>query len=269
MPLISVIMGVYYRQNDLSTLSRAINSILNQTLADFELLICDDGSTSQTLKRLEQFAQNDKRVKLVRPGSTFSLPKKLNACLGEACGTLIARMDDDDFSHPRRFEKQVAYLNLHPEIAFVGCNVELQSGGRRVGCWKFPEYPEVRDFYMTQPFIHPALIFRREALDAVGGYSERKHQILCEDYDLLLRLYEKNCYGCNLQENLFTYSVSGNTKARRKMRHRWNEAVTRFQRFQALGKLPEALPYVAKPIAVGLIPEKLLIRIKQRNMKKV
>ena len=88
--------------------------------------------------------------------------------------------------------------------------------------------------------------------------------MLCEDYDLLLRLYEKGFRGANLQECLFDYTLPETAKGSRRMRHRWNEVVTRFQRFRALGRLPKALPYVVKPIVVGLLPEKFLEKVKGR-----
>ena len=116
---------------------------------------------------------------------------------------------------------------------------------------------------MVQPYIHPTLLFRREALAAVGGYSEEKHCILCEDYDLLLRLYAQGYSGANLQERLFDYTVPATAKGSRRMCHRWNEAVTRYRRFRQLGVLPGALPYVVKPLAVGLLPEPILRRWKE------
>ena len=263
LPLISVIMGVYYQRHDTTLLVRSVRSVLSQTYSDFELIICDDGSSDQAQEALDQLALQDSRVRLVRSGSLISLPQKLNACLKEARGSFIARMDDDDFSRPDRFEKQVKYMLQNPNAAFVGCNVALCRDGTQVGERKLPEFPEVRDFYFVQPYIHPALIFRRDVLVAEGGYSEDRHCILCEDYDLLLRLYAAGHRGINLQEILFDYTVSSTAKGNRKMYHRWNEAVTRWRRFRQLGVLPEALPFVIKPLIVGLIPEVLLRRLKE------
>ena len=172
-------------------------------------------------------------------------------------------MDDDDISRPERFAKQISYLQNHPDIAFVGCNVNLCRDGQSVGVRELPEYPEVKDFYMTQPYIHPALMFRREPLLAVGGYCEEKHCLLCEDYDLLLRLYTAAYRGSNMQEILFDYTIPTTAKGKRRMSHRWNESVTRWLRFRDLKCLPSALPYVIKPLAVGLLPEGLLRRLKK------
>lgn len=264
-PVISVLMGVFYRRESTALLQRSVESILAQSFADFELLLCDDGSSDAAKTLLEAYAAADKRVRIIRPGNAARLPVKLNACLREACGSFIARMDDDDDSHPERFEKQLAALAEHPDIAFAGCNVNLICEGIPAGTRCLPAYPQIRDFYMTQPYIHPALLFRREALDAIGGYSEDSRQLLCEDYDLLLRLYAKGYRGMNLQEALLDYSIRADGKSGRSMRHRLNEAVTRYERFKELGVLPRALPYVVKPLAVGLIPERLLSLIKDRR----
>ncbi len=99
----------------------------------------------------------------------------------------------------------------------------------------------------------------------MNGYSEDPRQLLCEDYDLLLRLYAAGYRGMNLQESLLDYTIPVTAKGSRKMRHRWNEAVTRYQRFRQLGLLPGVAPYVVKPLAVGLFPEKLLERMKRTN----
>lgn len=263
--MISVLMGVYYHKETLALLERSVESILAQTVSDLELLICDDGSRDEARRYLEQMAERDGRIRLVRPGACFSLPEKLNACLRAAKGEWIARMDDDDYAHPLRFEKQLAYLRLHPEILFLGTNVNLIRGGEFVGKRCLPSYPSVRDFYMTQPFIHPTLMFHREILEAVNGYSESNHCVLCEDYDLLLRLYTAGYRGANLQECLLDYTLPLKEKGKRTMKHRWNEVVTRYIRFRELELLPKALPWVIKPVIVGLLPEKLLGYLKRRK----
>jgi len=262
-PLISVIMGTLYTRDDLSQLKRAVDSILAQSYQNFELLICDDGSSDAAKRYLEIIAQSESRVKLTRKVGCLDLASKLNLCLSAAKGTYIARMDDDDYSHPNRLEKQMDYLLKHADIGFVGCNVRLLRNGKYVTDRYLPERPRVEDFYIVQPYIHPSLLFRHSVLFEVNGYSEDPHQLLCEDYDLLLRLYENRNQGANLQEPLLDYSIDGSSK--RKMRHRWNETVTRFERFSRLKRLPCAFPYVIKPLIVGIIPETILDKIRYRG----
>ncbi len=260
-PLISVIMGVYYHREDITLLQRSIQSILDQSTPDFEFLICDDGSANAARIIVEQFAEKDRRIRLIRPGGKYALAEKLNACLKQARGTLIARMDDDDHARPDRFEKQTTCLMVHPEIDFLGSSVSTWNEKRMTGERVFPEYPEVKDFLFRQPFIHPSMMFRAEALLAVGGYSEDPHCVLCEDYDLLLRLYAAGYRGMNQREVLLDYTALETSN--RKMRHRWNETVTRYRRFRELGLLPAKFLYVIKPLAVGLIPAPILTKLKQ------
>lgn len=187
---ISVIMGIKYCRPELDTLRRSLDSILAQTYAEFELLICERGSSHLAKELLADYASRDPRVRVIDGSGAGSFSEQLNICLGQSRGAWIARMDDDDYSEPERFEKQLAYLRTHGGTAFVGCNVRLIQDGGDVGAQCFPENPQVRDFLFSMPFIHPALIFRREALEAAGGYSTLPRCDRCEDYDLLLRLYE-------------------------------------------------------------------------------
>lgn len=262
-PTISVAMGTLYTREGLELLQRSIESILNQTFEDFEFLICDDGSSNEAKQLIDKYAKRDARIILIRCGNKIDLASKLNICARTAKGKYVARMDDDDYSVSERFQKQVRMLENNKDISFVGSNVFLNRGGKICGERILPENPTVEDFYMAQPFIHPTLMFRKEALIGIGGYSEGKYQVLCEDYDLLLRLYARGYIGMNLQENLLEYTIPMTVKGNRKMYHRANETVTRFERFKELGKLPRAFPYVLKPLAVGLIPEALLKALKK------
>lgn len=265
--LISVIMGVRYLRPELNTLRRSVDSILAQTYSDFELVICERGSTEQAKALLAEYAMRDSRIRLISGEETGSFSEQLNVCLKESYGAWIARMDDDDFSFPERFEKQIEYLRSH-DAAFVGCNVRLVQDGADAGVQCFPETPQARDFLFSMPFIHPALMFRRDVLENVGGYSALPRCERCEDYDLLMRLYEKGYYGANLQEFLFAYSLPHNGISTRNFRDRTNEVRTRWTRFAALGLFPLALPYAIKPWIIWLLPQKMLKRLKEKRAAK-
>ncbi|MBQ9459659.1 MAG: glycosyltransferase [Oscillospiraceae bacterium] len=262
-PSVSVAMGIRYRRESLEPLHRSVESILNQTVADFELLICDDGSTLEASRVLDEYAARDGRIRLLRPGGALELPQKLNVCLRQARGGYIARMDDDDWSHPERFARQLAALEQEREIAFAGCSVNLCRDGARVGARDLPVYPSVRDFYDTSPFVHPALVFRRSALEAVGGYCEEPYCRLCEDYDLLMRLYAAGYRGKNLPDRLLDYTLPPKGKKNRALRDRLHEAQTRWRRYHELGVLHEAWIYTAKPIAAALLPQRAVERLRE------
>lgn len=261
--MVSILMGVLYKDTNIEKLKTSVESILVQSYSDFEFLICDDGSSKEAIDYLNFIAEKDCRVRLIRLNSKYHLAEKLNACIKDAKGKYIARMDDDDYSHPERIKKQVDFLNKYPDIAFVGTNVNLVCDGKIIKQKIFPKFPIVKDFYFTQPYIHPTMIFRSDAVKDVNGYCEDKYCILCEDYDLFLRLYEKGYKGANLQEILFDYSVSFG-KSNRKFKHRINESITRYKRFKKLGCLFSAIPYVLKPIILGVLPQNLIRILKEK-----
>ncbi len=265
---ISVIMGIKYNRNELDTLKRSLDSVLAQTYSRFEFIICERCSSLQAKQMLREYANRDSRIKLIDGSSACSFSEQLNICLEQSSGAWIARMDDDDYSCPERFEYQLEYLKTHNDIAFVGCNVMLVQDGADVGIQRFPEKPQARDFLFSMPFIHPALMFRRSALKAVEGYSALPRCERCEDYDLLLRMYEKGLYGANIQEFLFTYSLPHNGITTRGFRDRVNEINTRYVRFEQLGLLPRYFVYVIKPFFVWLLPPRLLVYFKKRKNRK-
>ena len=258
-PLISVLMGILYKNDDIRLLKRSIDSILNQTYGNIELIICDDGSSCEARNYVNSCGKLDSRIRIVRGLDRTDLAPKLNACLKESKGEFIARMDDDDYSMPNRLMVQLNSLLINPDISFVGSQVSLIENGKSVGVRILPEFPEIRDFYMTQPFVHPSLLFRREALLDVEGYSESIRQIRCEDYDLLLRLYAKGHRGMNLQEPLLEYTLPAldRHKNSNKLMYCWNESYTRFFRFKELNALPETIPYIIKPLVFGMLPYSL------------
>ena len=109
--LVSIIMGVY---NDANLLSQAIDSLLAQTYAKWELIACDDCSTDNTSDILSEYAKNDPRIIVIRNEKNCGLAATLNHCLEYAQGEYIARMDCDDLSVETRLEKQVSYLQGPP-----------------------------------------------------------------------------------------------------------------------------------------------------------
>jgi glycosyltransferase involved in cell wall biosynthesis len=114
--MVSVIMPVF---NAKLYLSEAVESILSQTFADFELITIDDCSTDGSLEILKSFAEKDKRVLVLDNERNLGVTPTLNRGLATANGELIARMDADDISLPERLEKQAAFLKAHPEVGLV------------------------------------------------------------------------------------------------------------------------------------------------------
>jgi glycosyltransferase involved in cell wall biosynthesis len=203
-PLISVCMPVY---NAKRFVAEAIKSILEQTLGDFEFLIVDDGSNDGSRRILERHAARDSRIRLVsRPNK--GLVPSLNELVNMANGEFLARMDADDIAMPERFERQVGYLQAHPECAVVGCRVwEIDADGDTVTEWPtYSDHDEIDAFHfrLTGPaLLHPSIVMRRDAVVAIGGYRQFA---VSEEIDLYLRLAEHWRLG-RVPEYLLKYRV--------------------------------------------------------------
>lgn len=263
MPLVSIIMGVCYRKKNIFYLKRAITSILMQSYSNWELLICENGSTDEAIEYIRSQVSEDSRVRLVDGKCACTLAEKLNRCIACASGDWIARMDDDDWCVPERIEDQVKFLLKHHKYVAVGCWVkEIDSPNTRIRI--LPLFPDLKDFRVTFPFVHPALLLRKQPLLEVEGYSQSPRQNGCDDYDLMLRLYQRGYRAANLQKVLLHYSIESSQLKHRPYILFWNEAVTRFKRFREMGLLPAWLPWVIKPLVVGIIPRRLLYQIKAR-----
>ena len=160
---ISVIMGVY-NCKDFELLKKSVNSIINQTYTDWEFIICNDGSTNNTLNELNEISKLDNRIKIITYDKNKGLEYALNSCIEVAKGRYIARQDDDDESYPERFEKEIKFLNENPNYAWVGTIAYVYDGNGIYGVYDLPEKPEKKSFLWNSPFLHPSVIFRRDAL---------------------------------------------------------------------------------------------------------
>jgi glycosyltransferase involved in cell wall biosynthesis len=191
MPVISVLMPFYNVQD---TIDEAISSLITQSLADFELVAVDDGSTDGTLNQLQKWAQRDQRIRV------FQLPHQgiistLNAGLQACKSSFIARMDADDRSMPDRLKLQVKMLVENPSLVVVSGLVRGFPEGR-LGL-EFQAYINwlnslltdediKRQMFVQSPLAHPSVAYRREWVQRVGGYQDHGW---AEDYDLWVRLY--------------------------------------------------------------------------------
>ncbi|MFM7428015.1 MAG: glycosyltransferase family 2 protein, partial [Elainella sp.] len=222
MPLISVLMPVYNAQR---YLPRAVESILHQSLGDFEFLILDDGSTDRSLAILQRYAQQDARIRLLSRANR-GLVVSLNQLLELAQGELIARMDADDIALPDRFAQQVAFLQQHPQVVCVGGAQDwIDEAGRIL--LRHPEAEqnaEIQELALTgrTPINHPSALIRTAALRQVGGYDAAFYP--AEDLDLWLRLGEigelANLKATVLQYRQHSQSISEQQQARQIERQR-------------------------------------------------
>ncbi len=183
-------------------IQEAVESILAQTYTDFELLLIDDASKDKTVEIIKSF--NDNRINLIQKPKNLGYTDSLNYGFSVAEGEYIARMDGDDFSLPTRFEKQVAYLDKHPDVVLCGANYSI------IGTDIVNKLPENNDeiqiqFIRNNSIAHPVVMLRNSVLKANGiVYDVTKEP--AEDFDLWVRLLN---YGKlhNIQEVLLNYRV--------------------------------------------------------------
>jgi len=263
--MISVIMGIY---NCEKTLEEAINSILNQTYKDVELIMCDDGSEDSTLNIAERFQNKyPDKIKVIKNEKNKGLNYTLNHCLKYAKGEYIARMDGDDLCTPDRLQKELEVLEKDPEISIVSTGMEYFDEEGTWGHYIPKEYPETKDFMRGTPFCHAPCLVRKEAYDAVGGYSESKWLVRVEDYHLWLKMYGAGYRGKNVGECLYQMRDDRNAYSRRKFRHRINEAYIRVLAINQFRLPIWNYVYVMRPIIVGLLPNKLYDFLHKRNKR--
>jgi glycosyltransferase involved in cell wall biosynthesis len=186
MPRVSVVMSVYNAER---YVEEAIESILGQTFRDFEFIIVDDGSTDTTSEILHNF--DDERIMLVENDGNIGLTRSLNKGLQMARGKYIARMDADDISLYERLEKQVQFLDTHPDVGLVGSAViYIDPDGKELGVQRVCT-ENIHQALLNVEFCwwHSATAFRSECLESVGPYREGFRY--AQDYDLWLRIAEK------------------------------------------------------------------------------
>jgi glycosyltransferase involved in cell wall biosynthesis len=202
-PAVSVVMSVL---NGERYLREAVESVLSQTLGDFELVAVDDGSDDASAEILDEYAAEDRRV-LVHRKTNRGQASGRNLAVGLAKASLIACLDSDDVLLPDRLENQCRFLAEHGAVALVGGAVTFVDGdGRPFADWTYP----VRDadirraLTRTNPFAHSAVTVRKSVLQAAGGY--RSAFVPSEDLDLWLRI-AANHELSNLAEIVARYRV--------------------------------------------------------------
>ncbi|MGV4793001.1 glycosyltransferase [Rhizobium sp. F40D2] len=205
-PAISVVLPVY---NGEAFLREAVESILEQTFTDFELIIINDGSTDGSGPLSRELATLDRRIVLVeRPND--GLVSALNEGISRARSNLIARMDADDVAMPERLELQYARMQAEPQLGVLGSFTRLmdKTGSIiRLSDYPVTELEAARFLERGCPIAHPTAMMRREVVLAAGGY--RKAFSHCEDYDLWLRVNELGYGIANLPKPLLNYRMHG------------------------------------------------------------
>lgn len=266
-PRITVLMGIY---NCAPTLAEALDSLLAQTYQGFKVVMCDDGSTDNTVSvALEYVSKYPHKFILIANQQNMGLNYTLNNCLKYADTEYCARMDGDDISLPTRFEKEIAFLDNNPDISIVSCPMvyfdehgvfrEGSNGGR---------FPQNNDFIKGTPFCHAPSMVRTAAYIAVGGYSIDPKLLRVEDYHLWFKMYASGYRGYILPERLYKMRDDRNAIARRTWQNRLNEFNVRRIGYSMLNIPWHKRYWMFRPILVGLLPTRLYKRLHNKKWDK-
>ncbi len=250
--LVSVIMGIY---NCETTLAEALDCIVAQTYTNWEIIVCDDGSSDDTLAVANEFKNKyPNKIFVLKNERNMGLNYTLNRCLYESHGEYIARMDGDDTCSLDRFEKEVRVLEENEDIAIVSSDMSFFDEEGFFGQTDADPAPTNKSFLNSTPFCHASCMVRREAYLAVDGYSVDKKLLRVEDYHLWVKMYAKGYKGVNIKECLYQMRDDRNATKRRKFKYRLNAVYVRAFAIKQL-KLPfYCYVYCLKPIVVGLTP---------------
>lgn len=247
---ISVIMGIY---NCADTLKESIDSIIGQTYNDWELIMCNDASTDNTLEVAQEYAMKDNRIKVIENKFNKGLAYSLNRCLQFAKGEYIARHDGDDICLPERFEKQIKFIEEN-NVDLLGTAVEYFDMDGTWGKHKLKMYPDKNDVFKQSMFSHPTILLKRSLINSVNGYTVSDITLRSEDYDLFAKLYSKGIKGANLQEVLLRVRRDKDAYKRRKFKYRIDESRCKFKAWKLLKIKANYLPIIILPIIKGIIP---------------
>jgi len=260
---ISILLPV---KNAEATLPMAIRSCLAQSLPDFELVLVDHGSTDASFSIMKKYARRDSRITVMKAPTGCGFIPALNFLWRESQGSLLARMDADDFAYTGRIQQQARYLRDHPEAAACASRVRIR---RRVnGKITDPEkgyaaYEEwlnsldnsaaiARERFIDSPVANPSMMIRRAILERFEGYHDRPW---AEDYDLLLRLIGGGEQVGKVDELLLDWFDSENRTTRTDDRY----SQTNFLRAKAhyLARLPVAAEQGLSICGAGPIGKRL------------
>lgn len=257
-PAVTVLMGVF---NGLPHLAGAIESILAQSFADFEFLIIDDASTDGSVDVIAEYARRDARVRVILNQENQGLGAVLNRGVQEARGTLVARMDADDRSVPHRLERQVAFLESHPDVDIVGSYaLDVTASGEPVRERRVPtEHSRIVAVIWSCPLIHPTVMYRRDKIIRAGSYlpTLRRRQ----DYDLWFRCVRDGLVFANIPEPLVHYLYSEETLRRNNLKTAWSQVKLGLKGCRMINAPMAAYVATSWPLFEALVPTPLRMKL--------
>lgn len=263
---ISIAMAIY---NCDKTLRESIDSILDQTYKNWELILCDDASTDSTYSIAQEYTKKYNNIKLIKNEINLGLPASLNKCIEIACeeSEFIARQDGDDISLSQRFEKQISFLDSYPEYALVSTSMICFDENGEWGIMKKKKNPKVTDFAFDSPFCHAPVMMRKKELNNIGNYTVRDNLRRGQDYFLWHKFYKAGYKGYNLDEPLYKMRDDRLATLRRgNFKDRLKGSKIFLEVFNNLNIPLYYYPLILKSLIAGILPIKIYEKIHRKRI---
>ena len=257
---VTVLMSEFNTKEE--ELRESIESILNQTYKNFELLIIDDCSNERSIEIIKSY--KDDRIKIIHNKENLGLAKSLNKGISLINTDYIVRMDTDDIAKKGRIEKQVKFAYEHPEYSIISGNANYfnEKGIFLTSNGKGEQKKE--NFVKGTPFIHPTMIIKTKDIKEIGGYPNYRR---AQDYAMAMEMYAKGYKGYVMEDVLIDYRMNTAGYKKKKFKYRLLEFKIRWHYFKKLKLKIYYYIYCFKPILVGLIPKKLLEKYHNKSGK--
>lgn len=245
--LVSIIIACY---NAEAYIDDCMNSLLNQSYQNFEIIVCDDASKDNSLSILKTYETKDLRINVLSNDTNQFAAFSRNRCLELSKGDYIMIQDIDDASEVHRIEKLIAAIE-NANVDFASSAVyQFEANINDIKGVIHPQKlePTKYDFLWNLPFHHPTTMFKRECIMSVGGYRVSSETRRGQDYDMFMRMYAQGYKGINVDEPLYYFRVDAANIGRRTWAARKDEMKIRYRGFKAMKLMPIGLLFALKPI---------------------
>lgn len=259
---ISVIMSEY--NTDVKLFEKSIQSILNQTYKNFELIIIDDCGKNDVKKIVKKF--NDNRIIVFKNKKNSGLVYSLNRAIEKSTGKYIARMDTDDYAYPNRIELQVNFLEQNKQYDIIGGNAVLYDGINEWG--KTTGNGEITKKQMLNgcPLIHPSVMYKKKFIKDIGGYQNYQR---CEDYATWIEAISKEYRLYKMSEIVIKYHLSKEDYKKRTLKTRKGFFKMLKHQYKKLNPtLLNICKIYIKTFIAGIIPGSLMYKYHYKKYKK-
>lgn len=258
-PLVNVIIPVW---NGEKTILRAVNSIIEQTYLNVEILIVNDASTDNTKTILDSL--KEPRVRIINLDKNIGRSAARNLAIDRAKGEYVAMLDADDWSYQDRIKEQVAYINKY-NVSLCGTWAYLVDSSGNKSEWRQPTTTEEirKTILRSNTFIHSTVMAKKTVLEEFGGYNENIKW--AEDYDLYLKISSKYPVG-NVPIILCEYTAPSGLKY--SINEQWNKIKVKWKAIFNYGYSKKNLVYLLTPLIAILIPRRLKVWLKTFLIRK-